>query len=97
MLILTWQGTNPRLRSILLNSHTDVVPVFEVLGQGEGWEGQGEEDGGGWELVPSVLLCHHGCSSLQEHWTYPPFEAVKDSQGNIYARGAQDMKCVSIQ
>ncbi|XP_014725113.1 PREDICTED: aminoacylase-1 [Sturnus vulgaris] len=61
VLILTWQGTNPHLRSILLNSHTDVVPVFE------------------------------------EHWTYPPFEAVKDSQGNIYARGAQDMKCVSIQ
>ncbi|PKK20415.1 aminoacylase 1 [Columba livia] len=61
VLILTWPGTNPHLRSILLNSHTDVVPVFE------------------------------------EHWTYPPFEAVKDSQGNIYARGAQDMKCVSIQ
>ncbi|XP_068265638.1 aminoacylase-1 isoform X3 [Nyctibius grandis] len=61
VLVLTWQGTNPRLRSVLLNSHTDVVPVFE------------------------------------EHWTYPPFEAVKDSQGNIYARGAQDMKCVSIQ
>ncbi|XP_014814955.1 PREDICTED: aminoacylase-1 isoform X1 [Calidris pugnax] len=61
VLVLTWQGTNPRLRSILLNSHTDVVPVFE------------------------------------EHWTYPPFEAIKDSQGNIYARGAQDMKCVSIQ
>uniref|UniRef100_A0A8C9LC95 N-acyl-aliphatic-L-amino acid amidohydrolase n=1 Tax=Pavo cristatus TaxID=9049 RepID=A0A8C9LC95_PAVCR len=61
VLVLTWPGTNPHLRSILLNSHTDVVPVFE------------------------------------EHWTYPPFEAVKDSQGNIYARGAQDMKCVSIQ
>uniref|UniRef100_A0A493STN6 Aminoacylase 1 n=1 Tax=Anas platyrhynchos platyrhynchos TaxID=8840 RepID=A0A493STN6_ANAPP len=61
VLVLTWLGTNPRLRSILLNSHTDVVPVFE------------------------------------EHWTYPPFEAVKDSQGNIYARGAQDMKCISIQ
>ncbi|XP_062441230.1 aminoacylase-1 isoform X2 [Rhea pennata] len=61
VLVLTWPGTNPHLRSILLNSHMDVVPVFE------------------------------------EHWTYPPFEAVKDAQGNIYARGAQDMKCVSIQ
>ncbi|EMP33880.1 Aminoacylase-1 [Chelonia mydas] len=50
-----------QLRSILLSSHTDVVPVFE------------------------------------EHWTHDPFEAFKDSQGNIYARGAQDMKCVSIQ
>lgn len=39
MLILTWQGTNPRLRSVLLNSHTDVVPVFEVLGRGKGWDG----------------------------------------------------------
>ncbi|KAJ7316721.1 hypothetical protein JRQ81_002883, partial [Phrynocephalus forsythii] len=59
--ILTWKGTNPQLRSILLNSHTDVVPVFE------------------------------------ECWRYDPFSAIKDSEGNIYARGAQDMKCVSIQ
>uniref|UniRef100_A0A6I8N3C0 N-acyl-aliphatic-L-amino acid amidohydrolase n=1 Tax=Ornithorhynchus anatinus TaxID=9258 RepID=A0A6I8N3C0_ORNAN len=27
--ILTWPGTDPKLRSIVLNSHTDVVPVFE--------------------------------------------------------------------
>uniref|UniRef100_A0A8C8Z4R6 Aminoacylase-1 n=1 Tax=Prolemur simus TaxID=1328070 RepID=A0A8C8Z4R6_PROSS len=27
--VLTWPGTNPSLSSILLNSHTDVVPVFE--------------------------------------------------------------------
>ncbi|XP_038626560.1 aminoacylase-1 [Tachyglossus aculeatus] len=59
--ILTWPGTNPKLRSIVLNSHTDVVPVFE------------------------------------EHWNHNPFEAFKDAQGNIYARGTQDMKCVSIQ
>ncbi|KAM3843657.1 aminoacylase-1 isoform 2-T3 [Vipera latastei] len=59
--ILTWQGTDPQLRSILLNSHTDVVPVFE------------------------------------EYWQYDPFSAFKDSEGNIYGRGTQDMKCVSIQ
>uniref|UniRef100_A0A5F8H2R5 N-acyl-aliphatic-L-amino acid amidohydrolase n=1 Tax=Monodelphis domestica TaxID=13616 RepID=A0A5F8H2R5_MONDO len=59
--ILTWQGTDPRLQSLVLNSHTDVVPVFE------------------------------------EHWSHDPFEAFKDPQGNIYARGAQDMKCVGIQ
>ncbi|XP_044531240.1 aminoacylase-1A-like isoform X4 [Gracilinanus agilis] len=49
--ILTWQGTDPRLHSLVLNSHTDVVPVFE------------------------------------EHWNHDPFEAFKDTQGNIYARG----------
>uniref|UniRef100_A0A4W4E2P4 N-acyl-aliphatic-L-amino acid amidohydrolase n=1 Tax=Electrophorus electricus TaxID=8005 RepID=A0A4W4E2P4_ELEEL len=29
--IITWTGTNPALKSILLNSHTDVVPVYPVL------------------------------------------------------------------
>ncbi|XP_053577097.1 aminoacylase-1 isoform X2 [Bombina bombina] len=61
ILILSWRGSNPKLKSVVLNSHTDVVPVFE------------------------------------EHWTYPPFSAHKDKAGNIYARGAQDMKCVTIQ
>ncbi|XP_012686614.2 aminoacylase-1A isoform X1 [Clupea harengus] len=59
--IMTWVGTNPALRSILLNSHTDVVPVY------------------------------------QEHWKYDAFGAVKDTEGNIYARGTQDMKSVTIQ
>ncbi|XP_030633122.1 aminoacylase-1 [Chanos chanos] len=59
--IMTWEGTNPSLKSILLNSHTDVVPVY------------------------------------QEHWKYDAFAAVKDGEGNIYGRGTQDMKCVTIQ
>ncbi|KAG9330321.1 hypothetical protein JZ751_025683 [Albula glossodonta] len=59
--IITWTGTNPALKSILLNSHTDVVPVF------------------------------------QESWKYDAFSAVKDSEGNIYGRGTQDMKSVTIQ
>eukprot|EP00079_Xenopus_tropicalis_P020137 XP_012810710.1 PREDICTED: aminoacylase-1-like isoform X1 [Xenopus tropicalis] len=61
ILVLTWRGTEPQLRSVILNSHMDVVPVFE------------------------------------ESWMYPPFSAHKDKAGNIYGRGAQDMKCVSIQ
>lgn len=32
--VLTWPGTNPLLHSILLNSHTDVVPVFKVCMEG---------------------------------------------------------------
>jgi aminoacylase len=28
--IMTWEGTDPSLPSVVLNSHTDVVPVFEV-------------------------------------------------------------------
>ncbi|KAL7837052.1 hypothetical protein SRHO_G00267630 [Serrasalmus rhombeus] len=59
--IMTWTGTNPFLKSVLLNSHTDVVPVY------------------------------------QEQWKYDAFAAVKDAEGNIYGRGTQDMKCVTIQ
>ena len=34
---------------------------------------------------------------MQDKWTHEPFSADKDKNGNIYARGAQDMKCVGIQ
>ncbi|CAH2006397.1 unnamed protein product [Acanthoscelides obtectus] len=33
----------------------------------------------------------------EDKWTYKPFSAHMDEQGNIYARGAQDMKSVGIQ
>uniref|UniRef100_A0A8C1YBF7 N-acyl-aliphatic-L-amino acid amidohydrolase n=1 Tax=Cyprinus carpio TaxID=7962 RepID=A0A8C1YBF7_CYPCA len=59
--IITWVGSRPELKSVVLNSHTDVVPVYE------------------------------------EHWKHDPFAAVKDEHGNIYGRGSQDMKCVTIQ
>ena len=55
--LMSWEGTEPELPSLLLNSHTDVVPVFP------------------------------------ESWKYDPFEAVKEENGDIYARGTQDMKC----
>lgn len=33
----------------------------------------------------------------EENWTYPPFGAEIDAEGRIFARGAQDMKCVGTQ
>lgn len=57
---MSWFGTDHTLPAILLNSHTDVVPVSA------------------------------------SHWTKDPFSAEMDSDGRIYARGAQDMKCVGI-
>uniref|UniRef100_A0A8C6FX46 N-acyl-aliphatic-L-amino acid amidohydrolase n=1 Tax=Moschus moschiferus TaxID=68415 RepID=A0A8C6FX46_MOSMO len=38
-----------------------------------------------------------GCQKVEEYWSHDPFEAFKDADGYIYGRGAQDMKCVSIQ
>lgn len=61
VVLLTWQGTDPSLPSVFLNSHMDVVPVQE------------------------------------EDWKHHPFEAVMEENGDIYARGAQDTKCVGIQ
>lgn len=59
--VLSWVGSEPDTPSILLNSHMDVVPVFE------------------------------------EFWTHKPFAADIDVDGKIFARGAQDMKCVGMQ
>ncbi|XP_782880.2 aminoacylase-1 isoform X2 [Strongylocentrotus purpuratus] len=61
VVVITWEGTHPHLKSIVLNSHIDVVPVFP------------------------------------EHWDSDPFEAKKKENGDIVARGSQDMKCVGIQ
>ncbi|TYJ43948.1 hypothetical protein E1A91_A03G188100v1 [Gossypium mustelinum] len=61
IVLLQWPGSNPSLPSILLNSHTDVVP------------------------------------SEYSKWVHPPFGAHIDEQGNIFARGSQDMKCVGMQ
>lgn len=58
---MTWKGTQPELPAIVLNSHMDVVPVYESM------------------------------------WKHPPFAANIDSEGRIYARGSQDMKCVGLQ
>jgi len=30
LFLISWQGSNPHLPSLLLNSHIDVVPVFPV-------------------------------------------------------------------
>ena len=49
------------LPTLLLNSHTDVVPVYP------------------------------------DQWKHDPFAAVKEENGDIYARGTQDMKSVGIQ
>lgn len=33
----------------------------------------------------------------QDMWSFEPFSAETDDYGNIYGRGAQDMKSVGIQ
>ncbi|CAI9296213.1 unnamed protein product [Lactuca saligna] len=36
-------------------------------------------------------------SSSYQHWAHPPFSAIKTDDGKIFARGAQDDKCIAIQ
>ncbi|KAI8122699.1 hypothetical protein FF38_01384 [Lucilia cuprina] len=61
IVVITWQGSQPQLPSVVLNSHMDVVPVFA------------------------------------DKWKHQPFGAEMDEEGRIFARGAQDMKCVGMQ
>ncbi|KAI3939715.1 hypothetical protein MKW92_013578 [Papaver armeniacum] len=47
--------------------------------------------------LPSILLNSHLDSVPAEpsKWIYPPFAATKTEDGKIYARGAQDDKCIA--
>ncbi|XP_030380038.1 aminoacylase-1-like [Scaptodrosophila lebanonensis] len=49
--------------------------------------------------LPSILLNSHMdvVPVFPEKWTHPPFGADIDTEGRIFARGAQDMKCVGMQ
>ncbi|KAK7597711.1 hypothetical protein V9T40_009936 [Parthenolecanium corni] len=49
--------------------------------------------------LPTLLLNSHMdvVSVHRKYWKHEPFGAEMDEDGNIYGRGAQDMKCVGIQ
>ncbi|KAI3693544.1 hypothetical protein L1987_76489 [Smallanthus sonchifolius] len=49
--------------------------------------------------LPSVLFNSHLDSVPAEpsKWSHPPLSAVKTDDGSIFARGAQDDKCIAIQ
>lgn len=42
-------------------------------------------------LIIFILKCQ------QSKWSRDPFAAEKDDNGNIYARGSQDMKSLGVQ
>lgn len=56
------------------------------------WRGQQPE-------LPSILLNSHMdvVPVAEKYWTYPPFSAHIDENGNIYARGTQDCKSIGMQ
>ncbi|CAM8979073.1 unnamed protein product [Rhodiola kirilowii] len=49
--------------------------------------------------LPSLLFNSHMDSVPAEpaKWTHPPFDAHMDQDGKIFARGAQDDKCIAMQ
>ncbi|KAL1500804.1 hypothetical protein ABEB36_006246 [Hypothenemus hampei] len=49
--------------------------------------------------LPSILLSSHMdvVPVFEDKWIYKPFDAHVTENGNIYARGTQDMKSVGIQ
>ncbi|CAH8254661.1 unnamed protein product [Arabidopsis lyrata] len=49
--------------------------------------------------LPSILFNSHldSVPAESEKWIHPPFSAQRTVDGHIYARGAQDDKCIGVQ
>lgn len=80
--ILTYFGKSPEKPSILLNSHYDVVPCDYVI-----------------TLIIShmyLTLFVTAFIGLKKYWKCDPFEGKIYENGDICARGVQDMKSVGI-
>nr|XP_044611336.1 aminoacylase-1 [Equus asinus] len=77
-----------RIRTVHPEPDYGVLCLVVCVGLLVGLVGMG---GGSSDPPQLIIICP------QEHWSHDPFEAFKDAEGYIYARGAQDMKCVSIQ
>ncbi|XP_037040408.1 aminoacylase-1-like [Bradysia coprophila] len=45
VVVMTWAGSDPSLKSILLNSHTDVVPIFEEFWTHRPFAAEMDEEG----------------------------------------------------
>jgi aminoacylase len=69
---------------ILYVTSTNPVIIFK-------WAGKNDK-------LPSVLLNSHMdvVPTFPDQWEYPPFDAFKKTNGDIIARGSQDMKCVGM-
>ncbi|KAF7259640.1 hypothetical protein EG68_02633 [Paragonimus skrjabini miyazakii] len=69
---------------------TEIVPHNPIVIMC--WKGLNPE-------LPAILLnSHMDVVPVNEtKWSHPPFGAEMSSDGKIYARGTQDMKCVGIQ
>ncbi|XP_041348549.1 aminoacylase-1-like [Gigantopelta aegis] len=85
--------------SFLKNQATEIgldYEVFEVLPKKPivvlTWKGQNPS-------LSSILLSSHMdvVPVFPDKWKFEPFSAEKTENGDIYARGSQDMKCVGIQ
>lgn len=100
IVLATWQGSEPSLPSVLLNSHYDVVGARfgPVAVDSLCWAAR---------RPPSVTgrwtrISNHTQTPLKQvpavtdHWHTDPFLPTR-KDGKIYARGTQDMKSVCAQ
>ena len=79
--LMTWPGRDASLPSIMLNSHTDVVPAEASF----------------WRRAVGLAMLARSVLTRLRPCSHDPFAADIDAQGRIFARGSQDMKCVGLQ
>ncbi|OIT32134.1 PREDICTED: aminoacylase-1 [Nicotiana attenuata] len=85
--LINFANSIPNLHSKVLHL-TPTIPLLLLT-----WPGTSTPS------LPSILFNSHldSVPAEPEKWTHPPFSAHKTSDGRIFARGAQDDKCIGMQ
>ncbi|XP_075082678.1 uncharacterized protein LOC107768780 [Nicotiana tabacum] len=85
--LINFASSIPNLHSKVLHL-TPTIPLLLLT-----WPGTSNPS------LPSILFNSHldSVPAEPEKWTHPPFSAHKTSDGRIFARGAQDDKCIGMQ
>lgn len=95
IVIMTWVGTRPELKSIVLNSHMDVVPVFEEFWTHKPFAADIDEEGRiyargsqdmkcvGMQYLAALRLCRRNNIRFKRtiHVTFVPEEEIGGVDG----------------
>ncbi|KAK2168321.1 hypothetical protein LSH36_18g09019 [Paralvinella palmiformis] len=110
ILVISWEGTNPNLPAVLLNSHTDVVPVFPEFWKYDPFSAHKDEKGDiyarGTQNQNQIMNINFHCISKLENikfsinvsfmLNYLPLEEYIEAIRRLKAEGKRPLRSIHM-